>query len=64
MIPSLKINRNITKLDLRDNGLGSCGAVYIAKLIKYNEYIIELNLADNDIGLQGMTIRKISLKQM
>jgi hypothetical protein len=61
MIPSLKINRNITKLDLRDNGLGSCGAVYIAKLIKHNEYIIELNLANNDIGLQGMTIRKISL---
>ena len=27
MVPSLKINRTITKLDLRDNGLGSRGAI-------------------------------------
>ena len=54
MVPSLKINTNITKFDLQDNGLGSRGAVYIAQMIKDNEYIIELNLANNDIGLQGM----------
>jgi hypothetical protein len=54
MVPSLKINTNITKLDLRDNGLASRGAIYIAQLIKDNEYITELNLANNDIGLQGM----------
>ncbi|CAF1071960.1 unnamed protein product [Adineta steineri] len=53
MIPSLKINTNITKLDFRDNGLGSHGTIYIAELIRDNEYITELNLADNDIGLQG-----------
>ena len=35
MIPSLKINTSITILDLRDNGLGSRGAIYIAKLIKF-----------------------------
>ncbi len=56
MVPSLTINTNITKLDLRDNGLGSRGAVYIAQLLKENEYITELNLANNDIGLQGMSI--------
>jgi hypothetical protein len=61
MIPSLKVNTNITRLDLRDNDLGSHGAVYIARLIKDNEYIIELNLANNDIGFQGMKIKKISL---
>jgi hypothetical protein len=38
--------------------LGSRGAVYIAQLIKDNEYITELNLANNDIGLQGMNIKK------
>ncbi|CAF1449159.1 unnamed protein product [Adineta ricciae] len=53
MIPSLKMNANITKLDLRDNGLGSNGATYIAQLIEDNGFITELNLADNDIGLQG-----------
>jgi hypothetical protein len=58
MVPALKINTNITKLDLRDNGLGSRGAVYISQLIKDNEYITELNLANNDIGLQGMNIEK------
>jgi hypothetical protein len=58
MVPSLKINTNITKLDLRDNGLASRGAVYISQLIKDNEYITELNLANNDIGLQGMNIDK------
>jgi hypothetical protein len=59
MVPSLKINTKITKLDLRDNGLGSRGAVYIAQIIRDNEYIVELNLANNDIGLQGMTIKMI-----
>ena len=53
MVPSLKINTMITKLDLRDNGLGSRGAIYIAQLIRDNEYITELNLANNDIGFQG-----------
>ena len=53
MIPSLKLNSTITKLDLRGNGLGSHGAVYIAQVLKENEVIDELNLADNDIGLNG-----------
>ena len=53
MIPSLKLNSTITKLDLRGNGLGSRGAVYIAQVLKDNEVIDELNLADNDIGLNG-----------
>jgi Ran GTPase-activating protein (RanGAP) involved in mRNA processing and transport len=53
MVPSLKVNTYVTKLDLRDNGLESGGAVYIAQLLKENEYITELNLANNDIGLQG-----------
>lgn len=53
MIPSLRTNTNVTTLDLRDNGLGSSGALYIAQLIADNEYIVELNLGDNDIGLQG-----------
>jgi hypothetical protein len=56
MVPSLRINTNIVKLDLRDNGLGSRGALYIAQLLKDNEYITELNLANNDIGLQGMNM--------
>jgi Ran GTPase-activating protein (RanGAP) involved in mRNA processing and transport len=56
MIPSLKINSTITKLDLRDNNLGSRGAMYIASLLRENEYIDELNLGNNDIGTQGMTI--------
>lgn len=58
MVPSLKINTNITNLDLRDNGLGSRGAVYISQLMKDNEYISELNLSNNDIGLQGMINKK------
>ena len=58
MIPSLKINTNITILDLRDNGLGSRGAVYIAQSLKDNEYITELNLANNDIGLQGERVEE------
>jgi hypothetical protein len=58
MVPSLKINSTITKLDLRDNGLGSRGAVYISHLIKENEYIDELNLGNNDIGTQGMNTFK------
>ena len=53
MIPALKINTHITKLDFRANGLGSNGVIYIAELVKENEYLVELNLADNDIGLQG-----------
>ena len=53
MVPSLKVNTHITKLDLCDNGLESRGAVYIAQLLKENEYITELSLANNDIGLQG-----------
>ena len=58
MVPALKINTTITRLDLRDNGLGSRGAIYISQLIKDNEFIIELNLADNDIGLQGKNIQE------
>ena len=58
MVPSLKVNTTITKLDLRDNDLGSRGAIYIGQLIKDNEYIVELNLANNDIGLQGRIILK------
>ncbi|CAF2628130.1 unnamed protein product [Rotaria sp. Silwood2] len=58
MVPSLKINTKVTKLDLRDNGLGSRGAVYISQLMKDNEYIAELDLSNNDIGLQGMNIFK------
>ena len=54
MVPSLKVNSTITKLDLQDNGIGSRGAVYISYLIKENEFIDELNLANNDIGIQGM----------
>ena len=53
MVSSLKINSTITKLDLRDNGLGSRGAIYISHLIKENAYIDELNLGNNDIGTQG-----------
>ncbi|CAF0873057.1 unnamed protein product [Didymodactylos carnosus] len=53
MIPSLRMSTTITKLDLSGNGFGSLGAVYIAKLIKDSEYIIELNLSYNDIGLKG-----------
>lgn len=53
MVPSLKINTKITKLDLRENGLGSRGAVYISQLIRDNEYITELILSNNDIGFQG-----------
>jgi len=56
MVPSLKVNSTITKLDLRDNGLGSRGAIYIAHLIRENGYIDELNLGNNDIGTQGMNI--------
>jgi len=56
MVPSLKINSTITKLDLRDNGLGSRGAIYIAHLIRENGYIDELNLGNNDIGTQGRNI--------
>jgi hypothetical protein len=61
MVPSLKVNTNIIKLDLRDNGVGSRGAAYIADLIKDNEYITEINLANNDIGLQGMVYLKKSI---
>lgn len=56
MVPSLKINTKVTRLDLRYNGLGSRGAVYISQLLKENEYITELDLSNNDIGLQGMFI--------
>jgi len=56
MIPSLKMNSTITKLDLRDNGLGSRGAIYIAHLLKENGCIDELNLGNNDIGTQGRNI--------
>jgi hypothetical protein len=56
MIPSLKINSSIVKLDLRDNGIGSRGAIYIAHLIEENEYIEELHLGNNDIGTQGMNM--------
>lgn len=54
MVPSLKINRTITKLDLRDNGLGSRGAIYLANLIQETAYIRELNLGNNDIGAKGI----------
>jgi hypothetical protein len=56
MVPPLKINSTITKLDLRDNCLGSRGAIYITNLIKENGYIDELNLGNNDIGIHGMKI--------
>ncbi len=62
MVPSLKINSIITKLDLRDNGLGSRGAMYIARLIKENEYVNELNLGNNDIGTNGMNIFSFLMK--
>ncbi|CAF1322153.1 unnamed protein product [Adineta steineri] len=53
MVAPLKINSTITKLDLRDNCLGSKGAIYITHLIKENGYIDELNLGNNDIGIHG-----------
>lgn len=53
MVPSLKINTMVTTLDLRENGLGSRGAIYISQLIRDNEYITDLNLSNNDIGFQG-----------
>ncbi|CAF1061120.1 unnamed protein product [Didymodactylos carnosus] len=59
MVPSLKINTSITKLDMNENGLGSRGAIYIAQLIKDNEYITDLNLSNNDIGVQGKTLLSI-----
>ena len=59
MVPALKINTMITKLDLRENGLGSRGAIYISQLIRDNEYITELNLSNNDIGFQGEVISSI-----
>ncbi|CAF1250246.1 unnamed protein product, partial [Didymodactylos carnosus] len=52
MVPSLKINTTVTKLDLRENCLGSLGAIHIAQLLKDAVYITELNLSNNDIGLQ------------
>lgn len=56
MVAPLKINSTITKLDLRDNCLGSRGAIYITNLINENGYIDELNLGNNDIGIHGMNI--------
>lgn len=57
MVPSLKINSTITKLDLRDNELGSRGAIYLAQVLKDNENIEELNLGNNDIGPHGMKMK-------
>ncbi|UJR14187.1 hypothetical protein I4U23_001181 [Adineta vaga] len=56
MVAPLKINSTITKLDLRDNCLGSRGTIYITNLIKENSYIDELNLGNNDIGIHGCKI--------
>lgn len=53
MVPALKVNSTITKLDLRENDLGSKGAIYIGNLLKENDYIDELNLGNNDIGTLG-----------
>lgn len=53
MVPALKVNSTITKLDLRENDLGSQGAIYIGNLLKENDYIDELNLGNNDIGTRG-----------
>ncbi|CAF1447680.1 unnamed protein product [Adineta ricciae] len=53
MVAPLKLNSTITRLDLRDNCLGSRGAIYITNLIKDNGYIDELNLGNNDIGIHG-----------
>lgn len=58
MVQALKMNSTITKLDLRDNGLGSRGAVYVSQVLKDNEYIDELNLGDNDIGIHGNHFKK------
>jgi hypothetical protein len=33
--------------------------MYIASLLRENEFIDELNLGNNDIGTQGMTISRL-----
>jgi hypothetical protein len=60
MIPALQMNSYITKLDFQGNNLGVQGAIAVADILKENEYIDELNLAENGIESQGKRYSQLS----
>ena len=47
------INCKISNFSLRDNGIGSDGAVALAEMMIENNYIVELDISENKIGKIG-----------
>jgi Ran GTPase-activating protein (RanGAP) involved in mRNA processing and transport len=46
----LKNNFRVEKLDLEGNAIDCNGAKYLSKMIRKNDFITELSLADNNLG--------------
>ncbi len=52
-ICSFKMNQYITKLDLASNDLGDEGVIYLAHILHDNVAIVDVNLSQNFIGIDG-----------
>ena len=60
---ALKINRSITKLDLRKNNCKFEGALSLGLMLKQNKAIEELNLSFNPLGSLGIMVIVASIMQ-
>jgi Ran GTPase-activating protein (RanGAP) involved in mRNA processing and transport len=47
------MNQYITKLDLASNGLGDEGVFYLSHILRDNVAIVDINLSQNFIGIDG-----------
>lgn len=47
------MNQYITKLDLASNGLGDEGVIYLSHILRDNVAIVDINLSQNFIGIDG-----------
>ncbi|CAF1125004.1 unnamed protein product [Rotaria sordida] len=48
-----QINTYITKLDLTSNGLGDKGVIYLSQILRDNIAIVDVNLSQNFISIDG-----------
>lgn len=47
------MNQYVTRLDLASNGLGDKGVMYLAFILRDNTAIVDIDLSQNFIGIDG-----------
>jgi len=47
------MNQHITKLNLANNGLGDVGIIYLSHILRDNTAIVDIDLAQNFIAIDG-----------